>query len=60
MSNVKEGQNEFLVEVAKSEEGSYGLDIGQWGSFSDGFEFDGVHLYSSFFYYYSEILHFFS
>ena len=57
--DVKEGRDEFLVEIAESQEGSYSLDIGQWGPFSNGFEFDGVHLYSSSSHYHAEIFHFF-
>ena len=59
-SDVREGGDELLVEVTKSKEGSYSLDI-CWGRpFSDGLEFDWVHLHSSFSYYHPKVLHFFS
>ena len=57
--DVREERNEFLVEIAKSQEGSYSLDIGQWGPFLNGFEFDGIHLYSSSSHHHAEIFHFF-
>ena len=60
VSNVGEGGNELLVEVTKSEEGSYDLDVCQERPFLDGLEFDWVHLYPSFSYYHPKILHFFS
>ena len=60
MGNVREGRDEFLVEIAEFQEGSYGLDVGQWRPFSNGFELDEVHLYFSFSYYHTEVFHFFS
>ena len=60
MGNVREEGVEFPIEVAKSQEGLYGFDVGQWGPFSDSFEFDRVHLYSSFSHYHAKVFHFFS
>ena len=56
--DVGQGRDELPVEDAESKKGLDGLDVGWWRPFSNGLEFDRIHLYSSFFYYHAEVFHF--
>ena len=58
-SNIGEEGDELLVEVTESKEKPDSLDNLRRRPLLDGLEFDWIHLYSSFSYYYPEILHFF-